>query len=408
MREKKNKKHWKTAAYWICIAVSIAFIVIGNRIAVSGMGYLEKNKSDEPTKAKVIRVYTTNKSEIDLGGGTMMDHREIVFEAEFISGERKGEVVLASQFNDEFTRMKDVEPSDKVLLYPSTDESASAPWTMGDYLRTDWLMILAGAFLFLLVLFGQKKGVNTVLSLTLTGMAVFLVFIPSVLSGFNIYASSILICAYVILMTLAIVGGFNRKSAAAAMGCFSGVLISGLLTVIMDGLLNLNGMTDEHSFYLLNINQDNPIDLKAIVFAAIIIGAMGAIMDVSISIASSLWELFEQVENPSASQLIRSGFAIGRDMMGTMSNTLILAYIGSSLSLVLLLMAYSPPLLSLLNREMIVAEILQTLVGSIGILCTIPMTSFICAFMYTKKRLYRNKNEESVLENAFDDDEKII
>lgn len=237
-------------------------------------------------------------------------------------------------------------------------------------------------------------------------MAVFLVFIPSVLSGYNIYLSSILICAYVILMTLAIVGGFNKKSAAAALGCFSGVLISGALTLMMGGILHINGMTDEHSFYLFNVNPTNPIDLKGVVFAAIIIGAMGAIMDVSISIASSLWELFEQVENPTAGQLIRSGFAIGRDMMGTMSNTLILAYIGSSLSLVLLLMAYSPPLLSLLNREMIVSELLQTLVGGVGILCTIPMTSFICSMMYTRRHIKKQK-EESVIENAFESDEVI-
>ncbi len=215
-----DKKKWKTAAYLIAVVFSILFIFIGNKIAVSGMDYLEEDKTDDPIKAKVTRVYSSSDSEVELGGGTMLGHREIVFEAEFLNGERKGEIVLASQFNDDFTRLKDVEAGDKVLLYPATDKASKVPWSMGDYLRTDWLMILGGVFLFLLVLFGHKKGLNTVLSLTLTAMAVFLVFIPSVLSGYNIYISSILICAYVILMTLSIVSGFTRKSAAAALGCF--------------------------------------------------------------------------------------------------------------------------------------------------------------------------------------------
>lgn len=155
--KKIRKKSWQTTAYLAAVLFSILFIVVGNRIAVSGMGYLEEDKSAEPLKAEVIRIYTSNKSEIDLGGGTLLERKETVFEARFLNGERKDEIVLASQFNDEFTRMDDVKAGDRVLLYPSVNKDDKTPWTMGDFLRTDWLMLLGGVFLLLLVIFGRKK-----------------------------------------------------------------------------------------------------------------------------------------------------------------------------------------------------------------------------------------------------------
>ena len=152
----------------------------------------------------------------------------------------------------------------------------------------------------------------------------------------------------------------------------------------MSNILSLTGVIDEDSIYILQLTSANPIDLKAIIFAAIIIGAMGAIMDTAMSISSSLWEVSIHSGKPTFDALFKSGMNIGRDVMGTMTNTLILAYIGSSLSIVLLFVAYNSSLLYLFNIEMIIVEVLQALIGSLGILLTMPITSFICAALYTK------------------------
>ena len=130
---------------------------------------------------------------------------------------------------------------------------------------------------------------------------------------------------------------------------------------------------------------DNPLDLKALIFAAIIIGAVGAIMDVSISIAASLAELKEKLPEISMLELWKSGMTISKDIMGTMANTLILAYMGSCLTSVQLMVAYNSSLLDLFNREMIIVEMLQALVGSMGILLALPLTSLICAALYRGK-----------------------
>ena len=166
-------------------------------------------------------------------------------------------------------------------------------------------------------------------------------------------------------------------------GCSSGVLVAGIITVAANNICQLTGLTTEDSMYLLFLNSEKPIDLRAIIFAAIILGAVGAIMDVSMSLSSSLAEMKEQVGDMSAAQITRSGMVVGRDIMGTMANTLILAYIGSSLSVTLLLAAYnsSTPLL-LFNSEMILVELLQAVAGSLGILLTIPLTSLVCGILY--------------------------
>jgi uncharacterized membrane protein len=218
----------------------------------------------------------------------------------------------------------------------------------------------------------------------LTCAAVFAVLIPSILTGKNIYLMAVLVCAYVTIMTLLIVIGYNKKSLSAAIGCMCGILVTGLISVIMDRVLFLTGIVDEHSRYLVNFPLETPINLKAILFAGIIIGAMGAIMDVAMSISSALWEIKEKARKISFEELFRSGLTIGRDIMGSMANTLILAYIGTSLSVVLILSVYSDSLTSLFNTEMIVVEVLQALAGSFGILFAMPLTAFFCAAIYLK------------------------
>lgn len=202
---------------------------------------------------------------------------------------------------------------------------------------------------------------------------------PAILAGCNAYITAIVTCLYTIAMTLALVSGPSKKSVCAALGCAGGVMVAGILSVIMDHLMKLTGYLDEETLYVSLLNETNPIDLKAIIFAAIVIGAMGATMDVAMDITSALFEIKQKVPDISFWHLVQSGFTIGRDIMGTMANTLILAYIGSSLTTVLLYVSYQASLTQMLNRELIIVELLQSLCGSIGILCTIPITAFIAA-----------------------------
>ena len=247
------------------------------------------------------------------------------------------------------------------------------------------LLILGGVFFLLLLVFGRMKGLNTIISLTFTVLAIFTVFIPSILSGYNIYLMSLVTCFFTIIMTLLITNGASTKSFATIMGCIFGVAVAAGLSILFEQLLRLTGMLDEHSVYLTYLDSGVSIDLVALVYAMIVIGAMGAVMDVAMDISSSLYEIRLHARDIGFTSLVKSGIRIGRDVMGTMANTLVLAYIGSSLCSILLLITYSSSLRELLNRESIVVEILQALIGSTAILLTIPLTAMVCGVMYTQK-----------------------
>ena len=376
--------------YLITIIVSISLLVIGNNIAKNGM-FSFQNPSQEIVRAKVQRVIEKIEPNFDFiedfsdyeTFSPLMQGDKIIFEALITNGSRKGEVVTAEQtFSPQLIdRTKEVGKGDKVLLFKS-----DIGWYFSGYARINALLVLGCLFVLCLIIFGGAKGFNTILSLGFTCTAVFAVFVPAILSGKNIYVMSIIVCVFVIAMMNLIVIGFNKKAAASMAGCAGGVLIAGIIAVVMDKALYLTGIIDEHSRYLINLPGDVQLNLNAVIFAGIIIGAMGAVMDVSISISSSLWEVKEKALNIKFKELLRSGFTIGRDIMGSMADTLILAYIGSSLTLVLLLTIFSTSLLGLFNSEMIAVEILQALAGSLGILFAMPLTALFCSIIYLKEK----------------------
>ena len=384
--DKQDKKKF-LLTYCLVLLISVLYIFIGHNLAMQNYQDFAGDDQSIVVKATVKEVLSQQSNDYPLNDFEDVVSEMIIFTAEITSGAEKETVVEAQQTLDYYTavNLKVVEPGDKVLLYTYPDIIGDYPWQLSDYERFDTISVLLIIFLALLLLFGGTKGLNTIISLTLTCLAVFYVFIPAVLAGENVYLWSIVTCIYITFMTLFIVNGVNTKSFAAIFGCLGGVLLAGMLTLILDGMLELTGVVNDESVILLNIMPDNPLDLKALIFAAIIIGAVGAIMDVSISIAASLAELKEKLPEISMLELWKSGMTISKDIMGTMANTLILAYMGSCLTSVLLMVAYNSSLLDLFNREMIIVEMLQALVGSMGILLALPLTSLICAALYRGK-----------------------
>ena len=325
----------------------------------------------------------------------------ILFNVKLYDGKFKGRTVKAVQMQDDFIALKSdaVKKGDSVIILQLNGDTApslaeNTPYqeifdnpvfVFEEFYRFSSMTVLLLVFVVLLLIFGGIKGLNTLISLVLTCASIFCWFIPSIFNGANLYASSISVCLFIIVMTVIIVNGINKKSLASIAGCFGGVLIAAALSVIMKNAMHINGYLNNDSLYLEALLPGGQKDLVAVLFSAIIIGAVGAVMDVSMSLSSALYELATSVKDISFKQLVKSGFAIGRDMMGTMANTLILAYIGSSLSFILVLIAYNSSFLGLLNNQIIAFEIMQALTGSIGILCGIPLTTFIASALYSIK-----------------------
>ncbi len=385
--EQVSPKTARAVLYVLTVLLSVAFLFAGNRLAAAGGGVLPPLTGADFLPATVQTITSREVSELPgLAEGQTVQQVTL----RFIARQKDGTTVAAQQVIDGYStvHLEEVRVGNRVLLYPNPDPAttAAAPYVLDDYQRAGGTLAVCAVFCVLLLVFGRIKGLHTLVSLLLTIGAVFLAFLPLVLGGYNIYLSAIAVCVYVIVSTLLLVNGANAKTLVAIAGCSAGVLFAGLLTVLLTATLRLTGMASQEAIYLADLGTRNPVDLKAIVFAGILIGAVGAVMDVAMSLASALWELRETAAAPSFGMLLKSGMNIGRDMMSTMANTLVLAYIGSSLSTVLLLVAYASSLNGLFNREMIITEVLQAVIGSMAILLAIPLTSLIASAVYTCRR----------------------
>jgi uncharacterized membrane protein len=379
-----KNKYTNIIVYVLTLLFSAIFIITGYK-----SNKFEFNLGDgtKAYRAEVKSIEDVNEEVIDYGYNNMTS-KTIRFIAEIKNSDLQNKKVEAYQFIDSAIEVnpKEVEVGDDIIISElfSRTNIEERQWTFMEYYRADALIFIAATFFILLVLFCRRKGVNTIISLVITCLAIFMVFIPSILNGKNIYLSSIFISVFIIFTSLFIIHGAHKKTLCAIVGNLGGLTLAGILSYIISKNLNLTGLIDQDSIFLIMINPESPIDLKAILWSSIVIGSLGAVMDISMSIASAINELAENVENKSFMVFLKSGLNIGQDSIGTMTNTLVLAYIGSSLTIVLLMLVYQSDFMQLMNMEMIVYEVLQAIIGSMGILLAIPITSFFSAYIYSK------------------------
>jgi uncharacterized membrane protein len=195
-------------------------------------------------------------------------------------------------------------------------------------------------------------------------------------------------------ITFVLISGFTKKAAAATVGTAGGVLIAALISMIVGRAAHLTGMSSEEAQMLMYIPQNIKFNFRDLLFTGIIIGALGAVMDVAMSIASSLEEIKKSNPSISMSKLIKSGISIGRDIMGTMSNTLILAYTGASVPLLLLFMAYNMSYTKIINLDLIATEFVRALSASIGLILAIPLTALAAGMLFSFKGKNVSQSDE--------------
>ncbi|MEA5050355.1 MAG: YibE/F family protein [Oscillospiraceae bacterium] len=380
MDKKKN-----ALLYMLLTVFSVVFLFFGNRIATKNaiMFTGQAGGSTETYVAHVDLILDHTETKTKISDTFSTTETKIKFTATILFGARRGDTLAVYQTYDDLTNRipTPVREGDWVLVHltPETSDSYYA----GELVRIQVIVVAAAIFFVLLIIFARLKGIATVAALLLSVMSIFLVFIPSILSGYNVYGSAVLICAYTILITPFFIGGFNRKSVASAIGCVGGVALAGLLAAFLNNYMRITGAVDDETMAVAFILKEGSIDLRAIVFAAVLIGALGACLDVSMSISSAIYEMKALSEKKYFGDLFKSGLNLGWDIMGTQISTLVLAYIGGSLSIVLLLVAYQPSVLEMLNREAVIIELLQMLVGCFTILFTIPATAFVSAAMFS-------------------------
>ena len=286
---------------------------------------------------------------------------------------------------------KPLKVGDKVIVYATILDGKIIETAISEKDNSMWLITILGLYALAIVVIGGKKGIKALLSLIITILAIFYVVLPRLISGENPLLVTTIVSIIIAFVALFIIAGINKKAVVAIAGTTGGIIISAAFAIIFGSIMGLSGINEEagtlsqQMIYGSGTEQTVTYDFKGLLYAGIIIGALGACMDVSMSIASALHELKEESSDISVKKMMKAGMNIGKDMMGTMTNTLILAYMGGSMVLVMLLMVTGDNFRHIINSEMLLEEILRAIAGSFGLVTTIPFTTLVASLMMGKR-----------------------
>jgi len=343
------------------------------------------NKEITYVRAKVLEVISSDLTEEGYIPGVYIGTQEL--KIEILSGKFKGQKLILTNSRLHGDLVYDVVAEDgmEIVLAVRKREGQSPSIGVDTYARDKVLYILIFLFIFVLIGVGRIKGLMALISLVITGLLIAFFMLPLMFKGHSPILLAVITATIVIFLSLMLIGGFNKKSLAAIIGTSAGVVIAGIISLVSGKLAHLTGITGEASEQLIYIVSSFPINIKGIMFAGIIISSLGAVMDVGMSIASVIFEIHDKAPELNKAELFKSGMNVGKDIMGTMANTLILAFAGCSLSIMILLMAYNMPYFRAINLNMVSTEIIQGLSGSIGLVLTVPITSMVSALFISNK-----------------------
>lgn len=318
---------------------------------------------------------------------------------EIIEGEYKGQKFDASYILsydiDNKIMAYELDVGNTVSVQLTVENNEVQEVIVQDVIRQDYIVWMIALFFISVLVIGKKQGLKAIIGLVFTILAVYFIMITSIYKGYSPIIMSIATSALIIVVTFIIISGFNKKSFTAALGTTGGVILSGIIAFAFGMLAKLSGGQEEA--IMLSMNSGNIIfNFRELLFSGIVVASLGACMDVGMSIASSLDELKQQKPTMTGKELFKSGMNIGGDVIGTMTNTLILAYVGGALNLILLFMACDMSIIDIINKETIASDLISAISGSMGVIYTIPITAGVYAFFNKNKTAYKTKPDTLV------------
>lgn len=309
---------------------------------------------------------------------------EQVINVKFTEGKLKGQVITLTNYItiDHSVILKE---GMRVIVGVDAPATAEPYYTLYNKDRTFAIVGIIGAFVLLVVLIGKKNGLLSCIALAFTVASVFYILLPNIYIGKNGVFFAFIVVLLSSAVTCFCISGLSKKTLINLLGASVGCISSALIYKICMALLNISGAAVEEAETLVIISQKTGLSLNNLLLASIMIVSLGAVMDVAVSMGASLGEIKSLNPNVSAKQLMKSGMNIGRDMIGTMTNTLILAFVGGTLATILILMAYGVHTTQLVSSNFIALEVAQGIAGSTAVVLTVPISAFIASVGYTIK-----------------------
>lgn len=361
------------APVWVCVLFIAILIFLPT-------GYQEIYREAEQCTAKVLE--TDNSSIIDTG---LVRSGEQRCELQILNGKFKGRQTQGvNMLNGSLEQDKLFAQGDRAQVVVSYHEDEILMVTMIDHDRIPAEILMGAVFVLFLILFAGRTGVRAVLSFIMTTLAIWKILIPFYLKGYNPIWIGLLFTLILSLLIIALVYGFDRRCASAVSGTFLGVLVTCILGAIFTDLFQIHGAVMSSSESLLYAGYQD-LNLTRIFMASIFIGASGALMDLSVDITSAIHEIVEKRPDIGWREAVKSGMNIGRAAMGTMTTTLLLAYSGGYIALLMAFMAQGTPLVNILNYKYVAAEMIHTVIGSFGLVTVAPFTALCAGVLLTKR-----------------------
>ncbi len=375
MKKMLKNVNRKEAVFIITLLIVLAVLII------LPTGFQKQEyRFTEGVRAKVISV---NNMGIHGSGIFKLGDQSALIEIE--TGSRKGEQIWANNMlTGSMSVDKIFQEGDKAWVLIGFDEDNNINFAnMIDHYRVDKEILLIGVFAVVIVIFSGYTGIRTLLSFAFALLSIWKILIPAMLRGYNPLIVALLAGNILTIVTLLLVANFSRKAYAAIISAVICSLATCLLAIIFGNLFNIHGAVMEGAESLLYAGFMN-IDLTSIFQAGIYLASSGAILDLAIDISSALEEIVNNNPGVTKAELIKSGLNIGKSVVGSQTTTLLLAYMGSYITIMMVYMAQGTPMMNILNSKPIAAEMLHTFVGCLGLVLVSPLTSIICGLIYEK------------------------
>ena len=344
------------------------------------------NDSTDFVSGKIVEITSSN---LEYDQDLKINLGKQVVVVEILEGKSAGKRV---EIDNYLTAAHNVEVAigSKVIISADEPDGIDSYYTVYNFDRGLGMIIFTCVLLLVIIAIGRGKGVKAILGLAYTLYLVIFLLLPTVFSGYSPVLMSIICVALSTIVTLMLLNGASKKTYSAIVATVLGVVLSAGGFYLMSLVLKVNGFSVDEAESLVLINQATGLSIKDILFAGILISSLGAIMDVGMSIVSALSELFHHQPNLTQKQIFDSGIEIGKDMIGTMTNTLILAFTGSAFVSLLVLFSYNVDIKQLLSSNYIAIEFAQGIAGTLGIVLTVPIASFISGWALTNKKSNNN------------------
>ncbi len=371
-----NRKTVRRICFAILLILFAAGLILFN--ASIKKTSLRASNGTEFVKAEVVEVLTDDALFPDNGP---YQGNQLV-KVKILSGDYKGELCEAQNPNSYLSGAYCKEGTRVILMLNGNGRELSA--SVFNYDRGNMLWLFIGLFMAVLCIIGKRKGILSAIALVFTFICIIFLYLPMLYIGISPVFSGTLVCVLTTVVTMLLIGGWSVKTLCAVLGTAAGIMVAGMVAALFSMLLHVTGYNVQDIESIIYISQNSRLHVGGILYSGILIASMGAVMDISISVVSSINEIYMHNPGAKAQLLFRSGINVGRDMMGTMSNTLILAFAGGSINTLILYYSYNMPYLQVMNQYAIAIEILHGLSATLGVIMTVPLVSAITSILLVK------------------------